>query len=94
LTNSNRGNIAFRNRKHVPREWKVDEKSRSEVLQRNEQIKAASSLMGNAGLALAAAGAGRWFFEGLDENALLWLLSGPGVIWIGVKLLTLLEAEI
>jgi hypothetical protein len=73
---------------------RVDQKSRSEVLQRNEQIKAVSSLASNAGLALAAAGAGRWFFGGLDENAMFWLLSGVGAIWVAVKMLTLLEAEI
>jgi hypothetical protein len=44
----------------------MDEKSRSHLVQRDEQVKAASNLAGNAGLALAAAGASRWFFEGVD----------------------------
>jgi len=54
-------------------EWTQDEKSRSELVQRNEQVKAMSSLAGNGGLALFAAGLGRWFFEKLDENVMLWL---------------------
>jgi hypothetical protein len=72
----------------------MDEKSRSELLQRNEQVKAASNLAGNAGLALAAAGAGRWFFEGLDGNSIFWLLAGAVAMSVGVKALTMLEAEI
>ncbi len=72
----------------------MDEMSRSEILQRNEQVKAASNLAGNAGLALAAAGSGRWFIEGVDENAMFWLLAGAGLMWAGVKVLTLLDAEI
>lgn len=39
----------------------MNEKSRSELVRRNEQVKAVSSLMGNAGLALVAAALGRWF---------------------------------
>lgn len=72
---------------------RVDQKSRSELLQRNEQVKAASNLAGNAGLAIAAAGAGRWFFDGVDEYAMFWLLLGAGLMWIGVKALIMLEAK-
>jgi|GEM_PF-6315089 len=72
----------------------MDEKSRSELLQRNEQVRAASTLGGNAGLALAAAGSSQWFFEGVDEYAMLWLLAGAGLMWASVKALTMLEAEI
>ena len=71
-----------------------EEKSRSEILRRNEQVKAVSGLTGNAGLALAAAGAGRWFFEGIDEYAMFWLLLGAVLMGVGVKSLTMLEAEI
>ena len=71
----------------------MDDRSRSELLQRNEQIKASSSLAGNAGLALVAAGSGRWFFEGVDEYAMLWLLAGAVAISVSVKALTMLEAE-
>ena len=72
----------------------MDEKSLSELLRRNEQIKAASNLAGNAGLALVAAAMGRWFFEGLDEYAILWLLCGTVLMSAGVKALSMLEAEI
>lgn len=71
----------------------MDHTSRSRRFQRNEQLKAASNLAGNAGLALFAAGLGRWFFETLDRNAVLWLLDGAAIIWVGMMLLTLLEAE-
>jgi hypothetical protein len=67
--------------------------SRSRRLQRNEQLKAASSLIGNVGLALMAAGAGRWFIEGFDAHAMLWLLDGCVIISAGMMLLTQLEAE-
>ena len=71
----------------------MDHASRSRRLQRNEQVKAVSSLAGNGGLALMAAGAGRWFIEGLDGHVMLWLLDGSVIIGAGVMLLTELEAE-
>jgi hypothetical protein len=71
----------------------MDGNSRSELLRRNEQVKAVSSLMGNAGLALVAAGLGRWFLEGVDEFVMFWLLAGAGLIWTGVTALAMLEAE-
>lgn len=71
----------------------MDHVSRSLRLQRNEQVKAVSALAGNGGLALFAAGLGRWFFMTLDEHAILWLLDGAVIIWVGVMVLTLLEAE-
>jgi hypothetical protein len=67
----------------------VEESSRSELLQRNEQLKAASSLAGNGGLALVAAALGRWFFEGLDGHVILWLLVGSVIISGGLKVLLL-----
>ena len=71
-----------------------EDRSSSELLRRNEQVKSASNLAGNAGLALAAAGAGRWFFESLDGNAIFWLLAGAVLMVISVKGLAMLEAEI
>jgi hypothetical protein len=71
----------------------VEEGSRSDLLQRNEQVKAVSTLAGNAGLALAAAGFGRWFLENLDEFVMFWLLCSAALIWTGVKVLIMLEAE-
>jgi hypothetical protein len=72
----------------------MDEKNRSELFRRNEQVKAVSTLMGNAGLALVAAALGRWFLEGADAYVMLWLLAGAGLIWTGVTALTMLEAEV
>lgn len=71
----------------------MDHASRSRRLQRNEQVKALSNLAGNGGLALLVAGSGRWFIEGLDGHAILWLLDGAAIIGVGVMLLTGLEAE-
>ena len=71
----------------------MEEKSRSEILRRNEQIKAMSTLGMNLGTALLIAGSGRWFFERFDEHVIFWLTLGSFVIWLGVKGLILLEAE-
>jgi hypothetical protein len=71
----------------------MDRMSRSRRLQRNEQVKVLSNLAGNLGLAFLAAGAGRWFIEGLDGHVMLWFLDGVAVIGVGVMLLTQLEAE-
>jgi hypothetical protein len=71
----------------------VEERSRSQLLQRNEQIKALSTLGMNLGTGLTIAGSGRWFFERFDEHVIFWLTLGSVVIWLGVKGLTLLEAE-
>lgn len=71
----------------------MDHTSRSRRFQRNEQVKAVSTLMGNAGLALMAAAAARWFIEGLDAHAMLWLLDGCVIIGSGVMFLAQLEAE-
>ncbi|HEX8623288.1 MAG TPA: hypothetical protein VF718_15070 [Allosphingosinicella sp.] len=72
----------------------AEDRNRSELLRRNQQVKAAANLAGNAGLALTAAGAGRWFFERLDGNAIFWLLAGAVLMLVSVKALTMLEAEI
>lgn len=71
----------------------MDHTSRSRRLQRNEQVKAVSNLAANGGLALFAAGLGQWFFVALDLHAAMWLLDGAALIWAGVMILTLLEAE-
>ena len=69
------------------------ERSRSELLQRNEQIRALSTLGMNLGTALLIAGSGRWFFERFDEHVIFWLALGSVVIGVGVKGLVLLEAD-
>ena len=67
--------------------------SRSEVLQRNERIKALSGLCRTFGTALVIAGAGRWFYSAFDEYTILWLLIGALLLWSSLHILTLLEAE-
>ena len=75
------------------RTYETGEITRSELLQKNERIKAASSLCLNVGTALVIAGAGRWFYTAIDQYTILWLYVGPIVIWSGLHILTLLEAE-
>lgn len=71
----------------------MDETSRSDLIRRNEQVKAVSSLMGNTGLALVAAALGRWFLEGIDAFVMSCLLARAGLIWTGATALAMLEAE-
>lgn len=71
----------------------MPERSRSQLLQRNEQIRALSTLGMNLGTALLIAGSGRWFFDRFDEHVIFWLALGSVVIGVGVKGLVLLEAE-
>ena len=75
------------------RSYARSEVTRSEVLQKNERIKSMSSLCANVGAALMIAGSGRWFYTAIDGNTILRLLVGPVLIWIGLQILSLLEAE-
>jgi hypothetical protein len=75
------------------RDYEAGDLTRSEILQRNETIKAISGLCVNVGSALVIAGAGRWFYAELDEYTILWLCVGCVVVWTGLHVLTLLEAE-
>jgi hypothetical protein len=70
------------------------DRSRSETLRANEQIKGIAGVLSNLGTALFASGFGRWFLNGADLYVSLWIVSGAGIIWVGVRALTLLEAEI
>jgi hypothetical protein len=75
------------------RTYAAGEITRSELLQRNEQIKSVSGLCTTFGTGLVIAGAGRWFYTGVDGYTIFWLVIGPVVIWSGLHVLTLLEAE-
>ena len=75
------------------REYEAGEVTRSEILQRNERIKAVSGLCVNVGTALVIAGVGRWFYTAFDIYTILWLVVGPIVVWTGLHVLTLMEAE-
>ena len=77
----------------VRRKYETGEITRSEILTKNERIKAISGLCVNVGTALVIAGAGRWFYTCLDIYTILWLIVGPVVVWSGLHVLTLLEAE-
>jgi hypothetical protein len=75
------------------RKYEVGEYSASEILQRNEQLKALGGICRTAGLSLLIAGSARWFGGHLDFHSIFWLIVGLGGIGIGIGLLTLLEAE-
>lgn len=75
------------------RDYEVSEVTRSEILQRNERIKAVSSVCRNFGTALIIAGFGRWFYVAFDEYTMLWFVSGSVLIWSALHVLTLLESE-
>lgn len=75
------------------RTYEAGELTRSEILRDNERIKAISGLCVNVGTALVIAGAGRWFYTAVDAYTILWLLVGPVIVWTGLHVLTLLEAE-
>jgi hypothetical protein len=77
----------------VQRDYDMGEITRSEILQRNERIKAISGLCINAGSALVIAGAARWFYTAFDIYTILWLVVGSVVVWSGLHVLTLLESE-
>jgi len=75
----------------VWRTYEAGEYSRSENLQRNEKIKAISSIATNGGLGLFAAAVARWFYEQVDGHTILWLCLGAAAMWAGVHILTLME---
>jgi hypothetical protein len=64
-----------------------------EVKRANEQRKLMASIISNVGTALFVAGFGRWWVEGGDLFVFLWIFSGVGITWVGVKVLSLMEAE-
>lgn len=59
----------------------------------NEKIKRLSTVVGNGGLALAAAGIARWFATGLDLSAAVWILLAGGIIWVSLQLNELIDSE-
>lgn len=77
-------------------EWRTYEPNdyaRSELLQRNEKIKAGSLFCNNAGLALLVAGVARWFDPkiGLDWAAVMAFCVGATGVMISVLACTFLK---
>jgi hypothetical protein len=68
-------------------------RTRSQILQSNEKLKAAAGIVTNLGAALFATALGRWFLTGFDLFVPLWLAGAINVIVIGINMLTYLEAE-
>ena len=66
-----------------------------EVVRSNARLNALSNLVMNPGGALVAADAYRVFVEGIaDLTTGLWTLVATGLISTGIKLLSLLEADL
>ncbi len=68
-------------------------RTKSQILQSNEKLKAASGVVTNLGAAPFATALGRWFLTGFDLFVPLWLAAAINVIGIGINMLTYLEAE-
>lgn len=65
----------------------------SEILQRNEKMKAISTFANNAGLALLVAGVARWFdpAKDLDEATIAALCVGTLGVTLSVAICSLLK---
>jgi hypothetical protein len=71
----------------------ADDRSRSQILQANEKTKVWSSVVANLGTALFASGFGRWWLTGFDPWVIVWIVGGGLLIFVGIHLLTFLDAE-
>ena len=64
------------------------------ILRLNEQLKAFSGILFNLGAATIGAAATRVFLNGApDWVAILWLFGSGVLIWLGAKLLGLMEVH-
>lgn len=59
----------------------------------NEKVKRASTIIGNGGLALLVAGISRWYLQGLDLFAGIWILMASMLIWSSLQINDVLESE-
>ena len=61
----------------------------------NEKVKRISTLLGNAGLGLIAAGVARLWGDHVNvtPGPLLWIVAGVGVIWASWHINSALEPE-
>lgn len=59
----------------------------------NEKIKRGSTLLGAGGLTLLGSGLARLILRYVDLTALVWILLGAGLIFLGVQVNDLLESE-
>lgn len=71
------------------------DRHRSEILRSNEQIKALAGVWTNIGTATLGAFAARFIVkDGIDLVGAGWFVGALVSIWVGSKLLTLLESEV
>jgi len=68
-------------------------RSKSQVLQGNEQVKAWSAMIGNLGTALAIAGVGTLWLNGPAPWPVVWIAFGIAIMIFATHLLKYLEAE-
>jgi heme/copper-type cytochrome/quinol oxidase subunit 4 len=62
-------------------------------LRTNEKLKALSSVVANLGTGLFATAVARWFLNGLDGWAMIWIVFGLTAIALAVQLMSFLEPE-
>ncbi|HEX8238340.1 MAG TPA: hypothetical protein VF574_01215 [Allosphingosinicella sp.] len=68
-------------------------RTRSQILQRNEKAKAWSTIIGNLATTLAIAGFGMLWLNGLVPWPIVWIAFGFAIMMFATELLTDLEAE-
>jgi len=59
----------------------------------NEKVKRISMIIGNGGLALLIAAISRWYLQGLDLFAIIWIFISSGLIWVSLQVNDVLEPE-
>ena len=68
-------------------------RSTSQILQANEKAKAWSTMIGNLGTALAIAGFGTLWLNGLEPWPIVWIAFGFAIMMFAAQKLSYLESE-
>lgn len=73
----------------------MGDRARSKIIQANERIKGISGVLHNLGTGTFGAFGARFIVkDGIDLVGSGWLVAAFLFIWVGSKLLTLLEADL
>ncbi|HEX8062437.1 MAG TPA: hypothetical protein VF535_04400 [Allosphingosinicella sp.] len=62
-------------------------------LRSNEKLEVFSSVIGNLGTGLLAAGFGRWFLTGADGWAVIWIIFGLTAMVVAIQSMSFLDPE-
>jgi hypothetical protein len=69
------------------------ERTATDRLRANEKLRVFSSVIGNVGTALLAAGFGRWFLTGADGWAIIWIVFGLTAIAVAIQAMAFIDPE-